>query len=581
LKKKPANGSQPGRYADVHAKPLIFAALCQAACLPEPPNVDLEGPRIVAASLVGPRSVDVPVLPELALEFSEPIDPASVHPGSVALLEWELLEDRCDLTPLCTEGSCDRGRCQTQSLGAGERSDLERGEFDASVPHAVALAFELVDGAGGLGSQLLVRPLGPLDAHRRYSLVIGPGVRDHSGAPLVDDFDRAVAWQRDFVTAGIGSSGPEPILLTPAPGQLGVATNLARVEMQLWPPVPVPQPEATLLLEADDGSAPIVLLEPLDCTGWVPGTCLGWRPASPLQPGVRYRPAGGTLVDRFGRFAVRPGATRETWFGSSSGPDLDPPHAELVEQLHGRCLALWIDAGEPVEAVLQVDALARRGAIDHAGFVGLELSGPAPGDTIAWTLQLRDLAGNTIMLDGQLVAGPSFDPELPHLRITEVLANPSGPEPDGEFVELLAGPDGAELDGVFLSDLSFTDISAALAMGDDPPGDPLPPASLGPGELAIVVGNGWSGPGGATGQAQVLVLGSSLAGGGLKNAGEPVTVWMPSEHGPIELARYGNWIETGASSHDGRSVIAGLDACDLPDRWRSHPQGLASPGSFP
>jgi hypothetical protein len=211
--------------------------------------------------------------------------------------------------------------------------------------------------------------------------------------------------------------------------------------------------------------------------------------------------------------------------------------------------------------------------------VGLELTGLAPGDAITWTIELHDLAGNHATHDGQLVAGPGFDAALGHLRITEILANPSGPEPDGEFVEVLAGPDGAELDGVRLSDLSFAEITHALAMGDDPPGDPLPAASLAAGELAIIVGNSW--PEGSTGSARVLVLASSLAGGGLKNAGEPVTLWMPTEHGPIELARYGNWIETGASSHDGRSVIAGLDACDLPDRWRSHPQGLSSPGSLP
>lgn len=563
----------------MHAKRLLLVALSQVACLPEPPNVDLEGPRIVAASLVGPRSVEVPVLPKLALEFSEPIDPASVHPASVALLEWELLDDRCDLTPLCSEGSCERGRCQIQSLGAGERSALERGEFDASVPHAIAIAFELTDGEAGPASRLIVRPLGPLDAHRRYSLVIGPAVRDRSGAPLVDDYDRAVAWQRDFVTAGIGSSGPEPILLLPAPGQLQVATNLARVETQLWPPVPVPQPHASLWLEAEDGSEPVELVEPLDCVGWVPGTCLGWRPASPLQPGVRYRPDGGSLVDRFDRVAVRPGATRETWFQSGLGPDLAAPNAEIIEQLHGRCLALWIDAGEPVEVVLEAGTLVRRSAIDHAGYVGLELSGIAPGDAITWTLELRDLAGNHAVHDGLSIAGSSFDPALAQLRITEILANPTGPEPDGEFIELLAGPDGAQLDGVMLSDLGFADILAAFALGDEPPGDLLPSVELGAGELAVVVGNSW--PGELSGDAQVIVLDSSLAGGGLKNAGEPVTLWMPSEAGPIELARYGNWIETGASSHDGRSVVAGLDACDLPDRWRSHPQGRASPGALP
>jgi hypothetical protein len=563
----------------VHGNRFILAALGLAACLPEPPNVDLEGPRIVEASLERPRSVQVPVLPELVFEFSEPIDPATVHVGSVALVAWELLDEPCELTPLCTEGSCERGRCQAASLGAGERSALERGEFDASVPHAVAIELELAEGASGPASRLIVRPLGPLDAHRRHTLVIGPAVRDRSGAPLVDEYDRAVAWQRDFVTAGIGSSGPEPILLTPAPGQLAVATNLARLETYLWPPVPVPQPDATLLLEADDGSAAIVLVEPSDCIGWVPGTCLGWRPASPLQPGVRYRPAGGSLVDRFGAAAVRPGTTRETWFQSGSGPDQDPPIAELDARVHGRCLALWIDAGEPVEAVLRVDARVRRTAIDHAGWVGLELAGLSPGDAITWTLELQDLAGNHTTRDGELEAGPSFDPASGHLRITEVLANPTGPEPDGEFVELLAGPEGAELDGVLLADLSFAEISAALAMGEDPPGDPLPPVSLGPDEIAVLVGSSW--PGSPISQAQLIMLDSSLAGGGLKNAGEPVTLWMPSEHGPIELASYGNWIATGASSHDGRSVVAGLDACDLPDRWRSHPQGISSPGMLP
>ena len=556
---------------NVHRR--ILAPLLLPACLAEPPNVDLQGPRIVESSLVGPRSVEVEVWPTLALEFSEPIDPATVHAGSVVLVAWELLDEPCDLTPLCSEGSCERGRCQIQSLGSGDRSAIDRGEFDWSGPEAILLEFELD------GPQLRVRPMAPLDAHRRYTFVIGPAVRDLHGAPLVDEYERAVAWQRDFVTADAGSSGPEPMLLTPASGQLDVATNLARVETRVWPPVSLPQPHATLLLEAQDGSEPISLIEPVDCVGWVPGTCLAWRlmSESELQPGVRYRPAGGTLVDRFGRASVRPGATRETWFASGFGPDLDPPAAELLAQLRGRCVAIWVDAGEPIEAVLQIGEQVRRTAIDRAGYIGLELGDVSFGDSIAWTLQLRDLADNHARHEGMILASPSVD--APRVRITEVLANPSGPEPDGEFVEVLAGPEGAQLDGVLLADLSFAQISEALALGEDPPGDPLPPVSLAAGELAIIVGNNW--PSDSTSGVHVLMLDSSLANGGLKNAGEPMTLWMPSEHGPIELASYGNWIETGATSHDGRSVVAGLDACDLPDRWRSHPQGQSSPGALP
>jgi hypothetical protein len=558
----------------VRLHPLATVPLALAlACLPDPPNLDLSGPTIVASSLVGPRSVEVPVWPTIALSFSEPLDPATVHAGSVALVAWDVLDERCDLSPICTEGSCERGRCQQPSLGAGDRNAIERGEFDPFEAHAVALTFELVDG----GSRLLVRPTSPLDAHRRHTLVVGPAVRDVDGAPLVDEVGRGVAWERDFVTAAAGSSGPEPMLLTPAPGQLGVPTNLARIETRLWPPVPLPQPDATLLLEAQDGSTAVVVSDPIDCVGWVPGTCLAWRPTTVLQPGVRYRPAGGSLVDRFGRAAVRPGAMRETWFASGSGPDLDPPAAELVDQLRGRCLAVWIDAGEPVEAVLHVGALERRTVIDHAGVVGLELAEESPGDAITWNLELRDLAGNTAQLDGERVAGPSF--AAPHLRITEVLANPTGPEPDGEFVELQAGPEGAQLDEAWIADLGFPEISAALAMGEKPPGDRLPTASLAAGELAIVVGRGWTGS--PVGPARLLPIDSSIGDGGLKNAGEPVTLWMQGLDGPIEIASYGNWIDTGAKSHDGRSVVAGLDACDLPDRWRSHPHGQSSPGALP
>ncbi|PRQ05870.1 hypothetical protein ENSA5_01910 [Enhygromyxa salina] len=548
-------------------------------CLP-PVEVDLDGPRIVHSSLAGPRSVEVSVAPELIVEFSEAIDPATVHPGSVVLVAWELLEQRCTPTPVCDEGSCERGRCQVQSLSSSELGAIERGEFDASEPHAVALDYELSEG----DTRLVVRARRPLAAHRRHTLSIGPAVRDRAGAPLVDEHDRALVWQRDFVTAGRGSAGPEPGLVVPGPGQLGVATNLAHVETELWPPVPVPQPGATLELEARDGGAAIELVDPVDCPGWVPGTCLRWRPARALEPDVRYRPASGSLVDRAGRRARLASASRETWFEAGAGSDLTPPAAELVAKLRGRCLALWIDAGEPVEATLVVGEAQARAAIDHSGWIGLELDlALAPDEPIAWALELRDLANNFSATQDELPAGPSFDPALPRIRITELLANPSGPEPDAEFVELLAGPEGAALDGLYLADVALAELREAWLAGDEPSGDPLPSLTLAPDELAIVVASGWSpsnpeDPAPAPG-TRIVRVDASLGESGLKNAGEPLTLWAMTEQGPAALASYGNWIDTSAASHGGRSVVSGRDGCDLPSRWRAQPQGRSTPGA--
>src|SRR5690606_4570423 len=124
------------------------------------------------------------------------------------------------------------------------------------------IGFELGDGPAGEGTRLTIRPQRPLAGHRRYSLVIGAGVRDRSGAPLVDEYARVTAWQRDFVTAARGSAGPEPRIVAPTPGQVDVPTNIATIDTEFWPPVPTNQPGATLLLEAREGQA-IELVDPI------------------------------------------------------------------------------------------------------------------------------------------------------------------------------------------------------------------------------------------------------------------------------------------------------------------------------
>jgi hypothetical protein len=547
----------------------------------ELPEVDLVGPTIEAASLVGPRSVEVSVMPELVVEFSEAIDPATIHSGSVVLMAWEEL-DSCALTPLCEEGSCERGTCQSSPLGSTDRNAIDRGEFD----EGEALIYELGDGPAGAGTRLTIRPRRPLASHRRHSLIVGAAVRDRSGAPLVDPWGRVMAWQRDFVTAGRGSGGPEPRLVAPVHGRAGVPSNVAAIDTEFWPPIPMPGVDAVLWLEPEGFSGDwIDLVEPVTCPGWPSGTCLRWRLAQPLAETMRYRIAGGSVLDRHGRPALLPAAVHETWFVSGSGPDLDAPLASTAAQMRGRCLAVWVDAGEPVEARLRVDEADQRTTIDGAGWIGLTIDDDLdPEHTVAWSIELRDLADNHATVDGELPAGPSFVAELPRIELTEILANPHGPEPDAEFVELRAGPTGASLEGVHLADASLAEVRDAWSSGDTL-GDPLPAIELAPDQLALVVGSNFGVEAGEDPQppaaTPVIVVDASLGAGGLKNAGERVTLWAQTEHGPAAIASYGNWIETDASAHEGRSVVAGFDACDLPDRWRSHPFGSSTPGVLP
>jgi hypothetical protein len=560
---------------------LVSILLSTPACF-ELPNVDLDGPRVIASSLASPRSVEVPVQPTITIELSEPLDPASVHAGSIGLFAWEHVGD-CSSTPLCAEGSCERGQCMVDPVRSTDRSALDRGELELEL--AIPLTFEITEGPAGPASVLEIRPARPLAEHARHTLIVGAAVRDRGGAGLTDEHGQVRAFTRDFVTASAGSSGPELWLITPRTGELEVPTNLARVELRVHPPVPWPQPDATIRLEDELGEG-VWLIDPQPCTDWLLGSCVSLRPSEPLGAGRRYRPASGTLHDRLGRPALPTSPDRETWFATGPGPDDVPPMPETIAELRTRCVVVWIASDELLTARLAVDDEVREQVLaPGVAAIGVPAGSHAPGEAITWTLELRDRADNHADLAGELAAGPSFDPTLPRLAITEVLGNPLGPEPDAEFIELLVLENPADTSDLLLSDRTPAELIAAWQRGDDPSGDPLPVALIEPGQLALVVGSGWApelgGDPSPPSNTALLVVDASLASGGIKNAGEPLTLWRPSEAGPLVVASYANWIDTSAKAHGGRSIVADPDGCDLPDRWRSHPLATSTPGTLP
>jgi len=548
----------------------ISVCLLLCTCVDLELRADLEGPRVFASSLPRPRNVEVATMPAIFVDFSEAIDPAALR---VALVPWEE-RGSCTFTPICAaEGtSCERGRCMRDPLTATAIAKLR----DGPLADSVALTPVLEDSPIAPGTRVTITPRRALEPYARHSLLVF--ARDRSGAPLVDDDGVAGVWRRDLVTAGPGSGGPEAWLVTPPPGAMQVPQNLAAVATQFARPVAL-EPGATLTLAAEDGSS-VTLIDPAPCPGWVPGLCLRWTLAEPVLPNMAYRPAGGTLRDLLGRSAVPP--AEATWFITAAAPDLDPPSlADAILTSVGPCTYASLTATEPLQLRLTIDESSDE-VVAGPGPVALALR--TPGTTA--NLRAEDLAGNHAERVLEAVPGDSLT--IPALGLAEVLANPRGPEPAQEFVELVdlrsEGGIYTHTD-LYLADLSPAAVLMALATHEHP-GDPLPPFATRAGERVLIVASSFDASEGSDvaplpGTALIRVD-ASLGAGGLKNAGEPVTLYFaPPDAPPGIIASYGNHIATDAPAHAGRSVVADPRACDLARAWASHPDGAASPGAAP
>ncbi len=571
---------------------LFVAALIQVACL-SPLDADVEGPRVVSSTLSKPRTVEVEVQPHIVLEFSEPMAPAGFGPGGLAVVPWEEVGE-CRVDPVCERGSCERGHCLEDPLSASELDALDEGSY-APEEARVELRWTLGPGAAGDDSRLELEPLRPLTPHWRYSVVLGGGARDRGGAPLVDDEGVASRWRRDLVTAHEGSSGPEPRLLEPPPGAAVVPINVQRVVTRFARPV-VLDGESSLALEDSHGGL-LWLLDPRGCAGWPTEFCLEWRPERALDPSVRYRVAGGTLQDRHGRAATRPGASE--WFATASAADTQPPTlAGATVELRGRCVYARAHASEPVIVSLSLASGAQVSVFEEDA-VELALRLPddgtvTPGDTLEVVLDARDLAGNAVGEVYGVVAGDSFAASAPPLVITEVLGNPAGAEPGQEFVELVDRREqgaAVAVSGLQIADVEWQTIQA-IPSGDRP-GDAIPEFTTRPGQRTVIVGSGYelgdpADPDPAA-AATVVVLDSSIGDGGLKNAGEPLTLFFNGPAGapladpvlvdsrrapPESLADNGQSVVTS-------SLPVAAFGCDREAGWRPHPQGRSSPGLAP
>jgi hypothetical protein len=148
------------------------------------------------------------------------------------------------------------------------------------------------------------------------------------------------------------------------------------------------------------------------------------------------------------------------------------------------------------------------------GSARLVLDGLAPEHEVLLTATLVDLSG----LESRRVFRVSTTPLLAPISISEVRADPLGPEPAQEYVELLNS-------GAMPLDLA----GYALADREDRVGDTVPRTSIvPPGGRALMVSDAFD----ETHPAELPVpdgvplirLGASLGAGGLSNAGEALVL---------------------------------------------------------
>jgi hypothetical protein len=369
------------------------------------------------------------------------------------------------------------------------------------------------------GARVELVPSGPLEAGATYTLALAAWA-ERLGARL----GRPATW---VLTVG---SGPA----------FGAAAALA------WPPdgaVEVGTAPALLLVALDGAlgglegvglegpEGPIVSpARPVDCAAYgLEGVCVALVPAHPLAPRARHQLVVRGALDATGA-PVPPFASR---FLTAPGPDETPPallplpcfvdeiaREDLCVRVGEAELSVRARSSEPVRATLLAgDRVAA--SLAPRGEVVLRL--PHAGTSVSAELALEDLAGRRTTR--ALPVAPPRD--LPRLVLTEVRADPLGPEPQQEYVELCN-------EGSAALDLSaFT-----LADGFDRLGDPLPALRVPPGARVLVVADAFD-PDEPSDSPPIPAgvplarIGSALGEGGLSSAGEPLVLRFAAADGTV------------------------------------------------
>jgi len=405
-------------------------------------------------------------------------------------------------------------------LISGEMDDAVLDDLARPPLTAATLARSVPAIARNVEDGVELRPLEPLPPGRDHLVAVGGWASDRAGHAISQPF---AAW---FHTGEGPAVGATVLDSWPADGTAGVAPNLTLAAVRFDGEVRGDGGGARLL--SSDGTAARVTVSFASCErlGWRSGRCLVLEPTEPLEAAEAYRIViGSELLDATGapvgpwesafQTSLDEDDTPPTWLADPCGLD-EVAAGPTCAVIDDRSAALRMRADEPVRAWLAVGsatdlAVAARG---QAELVAARLA--AETEYIA-ALRMVDLAGHETVASFALRTTPPLAP----LAITEVLADPHGPEPRQEYVEVHNG-------GATPLDL----LGFALADRADHPGDVITRSFVVPaGGRALVVSDAFDPDDGVdvpVPPGVVLVrIGSSIASGGLSNGGEPLFLRDP------------------------------------------------------
>jgi hypothetical protein len=410
---------------------------------------------------------------------------------------------------------------------AGARPWLFRGELSEHHARAVRtgeLPSSLLDRAvplrfWGDAQGEVVQPLTWLDEGQRYTLALA-------------GFGIAQVWD---VAA---DSLPRAERVFPAPGQA-----VHRVAVQCAASFPEHLPALTL----EPGAVPLrVSLE-----RWGGANCVTVvAERAPTEPGVLPPQWAGTLLAP-GAFVTPPPAAPAPAPVACVGGQ--PVLGACLEVLDDRVLVTTPDA-----RLWRLTSPEARAVVTSANQRTSLVFGLAAGEQVELRGSVLPADGSSQALDLRVTTAAAFR----HLVLSEVLANPLGPEPGSEWIELVNDSDRAvSLAGLWLEDTGGRAF--------------LPEAELAPRETALLVNAGFrpsSLDAPLAPSVRLLEL-ASLGARGLSNAGEALLLVGP-EGVVSRFPAFG-------PNHAGRSIARrSFDAADDdPSAFAEHGAPGASPGA--
>ena len=375
----------------------------------------------------------------------------------------------------------------------------------------------------------------------------------------------ACAPETDLTGAGPGADptagATAGTLVDPLAGAADVPVNLMAVTLRFAAPVMLPASALTVC-----GQAPAAVEDSAACDG---GACYTAALTAPLPASASCRvELGAGALDGTGH-ALAGGLIGS--FDTAAAADDTPPVISAVSiQSAGPCLAVTFSTDEPatgtvVLAAGDVTLPSPAGAGRTSFDVAIPVASLPPESPATIVVRAVDRAGNTAESAPLARQTPAA---LPRLAITEVLANPLGPEPAQEWIELRnLGSDPIATDG--------------LSIADSRGADALPAATLDAGAYALVVTSAYD-PGNGADPAPragtpLLRVDSRLGADGLSNGGEVVRLLL----GDAVVSSYGGWVDVSPSAWAGHSVQRLVEtACDRKDAW-NHAPLEPTPGQGP